>query len=158
MRSVLASTVAAALSLALAGMAAAQAPPPRGAEDTTKSPQTSSPAGTSTTPHPSTTPKAGTSAATNGAMRANQRVTGEVTKIDHSKGMISLKTDEGSMDLHFPPSALQGIKQGDRVEVQMDLRPASASGKAGPSATPGKSKTTSPNPLSGAGNPPPKQP
>jgi hypothetical protein len=71
-------------------------------------------------------------------------MTGEVTKIDAAKGNVSLKTDEGDLDLHFPPSALQGIKEGDRVEVQLGIRPASAAGassKPAPSKAPGAMKT-----------------
>jgi len=59
--------------------------------------------------------------------RGQHKMMGEVTKIDEAKGTVSLKTDEGDMDLHFPPAALKGIKEGDRVEVQMAIRPASGS-------------------------------
>ena len=145
MRNVLTVAVAAA-SLALAGMAAAQtsttpapSPPsaePRPAEDTSKSKTTSSPAGSETTPHP-----------TAAVRRAEHRVTGEVARIDHAKGLVTLKTAEGAMDLHFPPSALQGINEGDRVDVELGLRPAAETKPGKP--TPQKSKTISPNPLSG---------
>jgi hypothetical protein len=64
-----------------------------------------------------------------GGSRGQHKMTGEVTKIDATKGMVSLKTDEGDLDLHFPPSALQGIKEGDRVEIQLAIRPAAAAGK-----------------------------
>jgi Cu/Ag efflux protein CusF len=60
------------------------------------------------------------------AARGSHKMTGEVTKLDAAKGMVTLKTDEGDMDLHFPPAALQGIKEGDRVEVQLAIRPAAA--------------------------------
>jgi hypothetical protein len=56
---------------------------------------------------------------------------GEVTKVDSSKGTMSVKTAEGTMDLHFPPSALANIKKGDRVAVELALKPAN-----GPSASP----------------------
>jgi hypothetical protein len=52
---------------------------------------------------------------------------GEVTRIDPSKGTMSLKTAEGTMDLHFPPSALANIKKGDRVAVELALRPSGGS-------------------------------
>jgi hypothetical protein len=79
-----------------------------------------------------------------GGTRGQHRMTGEVTKIDAAKGNVSLKTDEGDLDLHFPPSALQGIKEGDRVEVQLGIRPASAAGassKPAASKAPGAMKT-----------------
>jgi hypothetical protein len=49
---------------------------------------------------------------------------GEVTRIDQTKGTLSLKTADGTMDLHFPPSALANIKKGDRVAVELALKPA----------------------------------
>jgi hypothetical protein len=61
-------------------------------------------------------------------VRGQHKMMGEVTKIDAAKGSVTLKTDEGDMDLHFPPSALQGIKEGDRVEVQLAIRPAAGAG------------------------------
>jgi len=73
--------------------------------------------------------------------RGQHKMMGEVTKIDEAKGTVSLKTDEGDMDLHFPPAALKGIKEGDRVEVQMAIRPASGS-SAGTKA-PAKSSSSS---------------
>jgi hypothetical protein len=56
---------------------------------------------------------------------------GEVTRVDPTKGTMSLKTAEGTMDLHFPPSALANVKKGDRVAVELALKPAT-----GPSASP----------------------
>jgi hypothetical protein len=50
-------------------------------------------------------------------------MTGEVTKIDNQKGMFSLKTKEGTLDLHAPPSALQGVKRGDQVAVEIAVKP-----------------------------------
>ena len=76
-----------------------------------------------------------------GGPRGQHKMMGEVTKIDSSKGMVTLKTDEGDLDLHFPPSALQGIKEGDRVEVQLAIRPASAAG-AGSKPAAGKAPAT----------------
>jgi len=72
-------------------------------------------------------------------MRGQHKMMGEVTKIDSAKGMVSVKTDEGDMDLHFPPSALQGLKEGDRVEVQLSIRPAAGSAASKSSDQTGKS-------------------
>jgi hypothetical protein len=47
---------------------------------------------------------------------------GEVTKVDAKKGWIDIKSPEGRMKLHFPPSALQSVKVGDRVSVEMGLK------------------------------------
>jgi hypothetical protein len=65
------------------------------------------------------------------SVRGQHKMMGEVTKIDSAKGMVTVKTDEGNLDLHFPPSALQGMKEGDRVELQLSIRPAGAAAKSG---------------------------
>ena len=46
---------------------------------------------------------------------------GEVTKVDAKKGWVDVKTPEGRMKLHYPPSALDGVKSGDRVTVELGL-------------------------------------
>ena len=46
-------------------------------------------------------------------------MTGEVTKVDAKKGWVDVKTSEGSMKLHFPPDALQTVKKGDSVTVDL---------------------------------------
>jgi hypothetical protein len=56
---------------------------------------------------------------------------GEVTKVDQNKGKLSLKTAEGTLDLHFPPSALANVKKGDHVTVELAMKP-SAGGNASP--------------------------
>jgi hypothetical protein len=37
--------------------------------------------------------------------------------------MFSLKTGEGTLELHAPPSALSGVKEGDRMTVEIAVRP-----------------------------------
>ena len=71
-----------------------------------------------------------------GAFTGLHTMEGEVTRVDSTKGTMSLKTAEGTMDLHFPPSALANIKKGDRVAVELALKPAS-----GPSASPRTEKS-----------------
>ena len=53
-----------------------------------------------------------------------QTLTGEVTRVDRQKGLLTLKTDTGSFDLSFPPSSLQGVNQGERISVQLGFREA----------------------------------
>jgi hypothetical protein len=49
---------------------------------------------------------------------------GEVTKIDDQKGTFSMKTADGmTLDLHAPASALQGVKTGDRIAVEIAVKP-----------------------------------
>lgn len=47
---------------------------------------------------------------------------GQVTKVDSKKGWVDVKTPEGSMKLHFPPSALANVKKGDSVSVELSLK------------------------------------
>jgi hypothetical protein len=47
---------------------------------------------------------------------------GQVTKVDAKKGWVDVKTPEGSMKLHFPPSALANVKKGDSVTVELGLK------------------------------------
>jgi Cu/Ag efflux protein CusF len=48
-------------------------------------------------------------------------MTGTITKIDHEKGTITLDTQAAPLALHFPPSALKDMKEGDRVAVEMSI-------------------------------------
>ena len=49
-------------------------------------------------------------------------MTGEVTDIDATHGMVKVKTSEGEMQLHFPPGTLRTLKKGDRITVDLGLR------------------------------------
>lgn len=87
--------------------------------------------------------RAGRTSAGTGDFTGRHTMTGEVTSVDESKGTMSIKTPEGTMDLHFPPSALKNVKKGDRVSVELALRPEVAAGRpsdTGGSASPGGKK------------------
>jgi len=56
--------------------------------------------------------------------RGVHAMTGEVAKIDPQKGTVTLKTDAGAFDLHFPPAFLQNVKQGSKITVELGLRDA----------------------------------
>jgi len=60
---------------------------------------------------------------------------GRVTKVDAKRGWIDVKTSEGSMKLHFPPPALEGVKAGDSVSVEIAMTAAPAMDR-----TPAKTK------------------
>jgi len=49
-------------------------------------------------------------------------MTGEVTRVSSEKGRLFVKTPEGRMLLHFPSSALQNVKKGDSVTVELALK------------------------------------
>ena len=46
---------------------------------------------------------------------------GKVTKVDAKKGWVDVKTPEGSMKLHFPPPALDSVKTGDSVTIELGM-------------------------------------
>jgi hypothetical protein len=68
---------------------------------------------------------------------------GEVTRVDPKTGHLTVKTAEGNLSLHFPPSALDNVKKGDRVSVELGLKPmgSAASGSMAPSASPKTGKS-----------------
>jgi hypothetical protein len=84
------------------------------------------PPGAATTPGttmPPASPSSPTDMSSGGGYMGRHTMTGEVTKIDNKKGMFSVKTKEGTLDLHAPPSALQGVKRGDQVAVEIAVKP-----------------------------------
>lgn len=46
---------------------------------------------------------------------------GKVTKVDAKRGWVDVKTPEGSMKLHFPPPALDSVKTGDSVTIELGM-------------------------------------
>jgi len=81
---------------------------------------------------PSTAPRTGASA----DFKGRHTMTGEVTRLDRDKGTVSLKTKEGELNLHFPPTALKDVKEGDSLTVQMAFRE-----EAGGAASPAMDRT-----------------
>ena len=55
------------------------------------------------------------------SMPSRYTVEGQVTKVDAKRGWVDVKTSEGSMKLHFPPPALDGVKKGDSLTVELGL-------------------------------------
>ena len=77
---------------------------------------------------PSGSPAAGTpgtpsASPASGDFMGRHTMTGEVTKVDATSGKLSLKTGEGTLELHAPPSALAGVTQGDRMVVEIAVKP-----------------------------------
>jgi hypothetical protein len=57
---------------------------------------------------------------------------GQVTSVDAKKGWVHVKTAEGTMIVHFPPAALQTVKKGDTITIDLAMRddgPAPGKGK-----------------------------
>ena len=46
-------------------------------------------------------------------------MTGTVTEVDHTTGMLSLQTHAGELKLHFPPDAVKDVKNGDALTVSL---------------------------------------
>ena len=55
-------------------------------------------------------------------MVGRHSVEGEVTKVDAKKGWVHVKTSDGTMIVHFPPTDLQTLKKGDRITVSLALK------------------------------------
>jgi hypothetical protein len=55
-------------------------------------------------------------------MMGRHSMAGQVTSLDAQKGWIHLKTSEGTMIMHFPPEALQGVKKGDTISVDLAMK------------------------------------
>ena len=52
---------------------------------------------------------------------------GKVTKVDAKKGWVDVKTQEGSMKLHFLPPALDSVKTGDSVTIELGMTASASS-------------------------------
>lgn len=68
-----------------------------------------------------------------GQMMGRHSMQGQVTSLDTKKGWVHLKTSEGTMIMHFPPEALQDVKKGDTISVDLALKD---NGPAKPSKRP----------------------
>ena len=58
-----------------------------------------------------------------GSMNRHE-MTGTISSIDRTSGMVKLNSEGRQLDLHFPPGMVQQLKQGDLVTVQLAIRPA----------------------------------
>jgi hypothetical protein len=46
-------------------------------------------------------------------------MSGTISAIDHTTGMLTLKTGAGELKLHFPPPAIQKLKEGETITVNL---------------------------------------
>lgn len=44
---------------------------------------------------------------------------GKVNRIDHARGALGVATTDGQLQLEFPPEALQSLRDGDQVTIEM---------------------------------------
>ena len=54
-----------------------------------------------------------------GGMMGSHAMSGKITKINHKTGKVTVRTDEGKMDVHFPAGDVQDLKKGDTISVHM---------------------------------------
>jgi hypothetical protein len=52
-------------------------------------------------------------------VRGGHAIRGEVVAIDGRTGIVALTTDRGDLQLYFPPGSLEGVREGDRLEVRL---------------------------------------
>jgi hypothetical protein len=80
---------------------------------------------TATTPAGQTVQAPGAAVAASPGWASGQPhvVTGEVTDIDAGLGRVTVRTAQRDMELYVPPASLQGVRKGDRVAVEIGLRP-----------------------------------
>lgn len=55
-------------------------------------------------------------------MSGQHTMDGQVTKVDAKKGWVDIKTPEGRMKVHFPAPALDNVKVGDSVTVELGMK------------------------------------
>ena len=51
--------------------------------------------------------------------QAQHTMTGTVTNVDHTTGMLSLNMPEGELMLHFPPATLTHVQNGETLTVSL---------------------------------------
>jgi hypothetical protein len=83
-------------------------------------------AGPGTTDRQAQTSNATTSPAASPAATAptgRQRLLGEVTKVDRDSGRVSVRTSDGDLTLQLPAATVSGLREGDRVTVEVAIAP-----------------------------------
>ena len=80
-------------------------------------PSTTTPPSTGANPSTGTGPSSGMD-----QMTGRHSMAGTITSLDEKNGWIHLKTEEGTLIMPVPPAALQGVKKGDTVTVNLALK------------------------------------
>jgi hypothetical protein len=52
-------------------------------------------------------------------LKGEHEISGTISKLDTNKGMVSLQTDVGMLELHFPPQEVKELKAGDTITVRL---------------------------------------
>ena len=56
-------------------------------------------------------------------LRGLHQVNGLVSHLNHKNGMMSVRAGAHQLELHFPPSLLEDVKEGDKVLVELAFEP-----------------------------------
>ncbi len=51
--------------------------------------------------------------------KGQHSMSGTVSAIDHKTGQLTLKTGIGELKLHFPPTTIQDLKEGQTITVHL---------------------------------------
>lgn len=46
-------------------------------------------------------------------------MSGKVESVDHKTGWVKVKTDEGTLTVHFPPDSIKDLKDGETITVHL---------------------------------------
>jgi translation elongation factor EF-1beta len=55
-------------------------------------------------------------------MTGHHMMAGQITRIDHTTGRLTVATPEGPLDVHFPPASVRDLQPGDRIQVDLGFR------------------------------------
>jgi hypothetical protein len=55
-------------------------------------------------------------------MTGRHTMEGKVTSVSAKTGWVHVKTDEGTIIVHFPPAELEGVKKGDTIAVDLAMK------------------------------------
>lgn len=72
--------------------------------------------------------KSGSMTGHEGGMMGEHSMTGTITSINHKTGMLGLKTHEGKLELHFPPSAIKSLKDHEKITVHLGFTKGASKG------------------------------
>jgi hypothetical protein len=56
-----------------------------------------------------------------GKFQGEHTMNGTISKIDRTKGTLTLQPDTETLDLHFPPEAIKDFSEGDEVSVHLGI-------------------------------------
>jgi Cu/Ag efflux protein CusF len=78
-----------------------------------------------------------------GSAMGEHQISGTIKSIDKDEGKVTFESTDGKeMELYFPRTALQNLNEGERVTLQMAIRPSSSGATSGAGSTGSGSRGT----------------